>query len=54
MSYEQFAYLYDELMQDAPYDEWVRFVKEKLQNIKWMGKACLICLWDRGALRSFC
>jgi SAM-dependent methyltransferase len=30
MSYEQFAYLYDELMQDAPYDEWVRFVKEKL------------------------
>ncbi|MGG3563791.1 class I SAM-dependent methyltransferase [Neobacillus rhizosphaerae] len=30
MSYEQFAYLYDELMKDAPYDEWVRFVKERL------------------------
>ncbi|MEH7334001.1 class I SAM-dependent methyltransferase [Neobacillus drentensis] len=30
MSYEQFAYLYDELMQDAPYDEWVQFVKDKL------------------------
>ncbi|WP_413308644.1 class I SAM-dependent methyltransferase [Bacillus sp. 1P10SD] len=30
MSYEQFAYLYDELMKDAPYNEWVRFVKEKL------------------------
>jgi SAM-dependent methyltransferase len=29
MSYEQFAYLYDELMKDAPYDEWVQFVKEK-------------------------
>jgi 2-polyprenyl-3-methyl-5-hydroxy-6-metoxy-1,4-benzoquinol methylase len=32
MSYERFAYLYDELMQDAPYDEWVRFVKEKLDK----------------------
>ncbi|GHH97071.1 class I SAM-dependent DNA methyltransferase [Neobacillus kokaensis] len=30
MSYKQFAYLYDELMSEAPYDEWVRFVKEKL------------------------
>jgi SAM-dependent methyltransferase len=28
MSYEQFAYLYDELMKDAPYDQWVQFVKE--------------------------
>lgn len=32
MSYERFAYLYDELMEDAPYEEWVRFVKEKLAN----------------------
>jgi len=30
MSYEQFAYLYDELMKDAPYDEWVQFVNEIL------------------------
>lgn len=30
MSYEQFAYLYDELMKDAPYDAWVQFVKETL------------------------
>jgi len=28
MRYKQFAYLYDELMKDAPYDEWVRFVKD--------------------------
>jgi 2-polyprenyl-3-methyl-5-hydroxy-6-metoxy-1,4-benzoquinol methylase len=27
MSYEQFAYLYDELMKDAPYDEWVSYVE---------------------------
>ncbi|MBV7505892.1 class I SAM-dependent methyltransferase [Bacillus sp. sid0103] len=29
MSYQQFAYLYDELMKDAPYDEWVQFVKDR-------------------------
>jgi SAM-dependent methyltransferase len=30
MSYEQFAYLYDELMQEAPYEQWVKFIKEML------------------------
>ncbi|MEH7414060.1 class I SAM-dependent methyltransferase [Neobacillus drentensis] len=30
MSYEQFAYLYDELMKDAPYDQWVSFVQDIL------------------------
>ncbi|SFA95337.1 MULTISPECIES: class I SAM-dependent methyltransferase [unclassified Bacillus (in: firmicutes)] len=30
MSYEGFAYLYDELMIDAPYDDWSDFVSEKL------------------------
>jgi SAM-dependent methyltransferase len=29
-TYEHFAYLYDELMKDAPYDKWVQFVKEAL------------------------
>ena len=32
MSYEHFAYLYDKLMNDAPYDEWVQFVKERIQK----------------------
>lgn len=27
MSYQKFAYLYDELMDDVPYDEWVNWVK---------------------------
>ncbi|WP_059171207.1 class I SAM-dependent methyltransferase [Bacillus sp. FJAT-27445] len=27
MSYGRFAYLYDQLMEDAPYDEWVSFVE---------------------------
>jgi len=31
MSYEHFAYLYDQLMEDAPYDQWVSFVKDKLK-----------------------
>jgi SAM-dependent methyltransferase len=30
MSYEQFAYLYDELMKDAPYDQWVSYVQNIL------------------------
>ncbi|MDE5413846.1 class I SAM-dependent methyltransferase [Alkalihalobacillus sp. MEB203] len=30
MNYEQFAYLYDQLMKDAPYDEWLNFTKDKL------------------------
>jgi SAM-dependent methyltransferase len=32
MSYEHFAYFYDELMKDAPYDEWVEFVKNRLKT----------------------
>lgn len=27
MSYQQFAYLYDELMADAPYTKWLSFIK---------------------------
>ncbi|MBH0168692.1 class I SAM-dependent DNA methyltransferase [Fictibacillus sp. 18YEL24] len=32
MSYQRFAYLYDELMEDAPYDEWLNFVKTSASN----------------------
>lgn len=28
MSYEQFAYTYDRLMKEMPYEEWLRFAKE--------------------------
>ncbi len=36
MSYEHFAFLYDELMSDVPYEKWVEFVEQtmKEQNIK--------------------
>ncbi|GAE47026.1 methyltransferase [Mesobacillus boroniphilus JCM 21738] len=45
MSYERFAYLYDELMQDVPYDEWVSIVeayKQKYQvnGMKLLDLAC--------------
>jgi ubiquinone/menaquinone biosynthesis C-methylase UbiE len=45
VSYERFAYLYDELMQDVPYDEWVKIVeayKEKYQvnGMKLLDLAC--------------
>ncbi|TVY09059.1 class I SAM-dependent DNA methyltransferase [Paenibacillus cremeus] len=28
MAYEQFSYLYDRLMEDMPYDEWLRFAQQ--------------------------
>ncbi len=31
-TYEQFAYFYDQLMEEAPYDEWVTFVLKRLSN----------------------
>jgi SAM-dependent methyltransferase len=41
MSYEHFAYLYDELMKDAPYEEWVRFLKERANTYEVNGQTLL-------------
>ncbi|WP_027407869.1 class I SAM-dependent DNA methyltransferase [Anoxybacteroides tepidamans] len=32
MTYESFAYWYDELMKEAPYDKWKAFVHQKIQQ----------------------
>lgn len=45
MSYERFAYLYDQLMQDVPYEHWVEIVevyaeKYHLQGNKLLDLAC--------------
>ncbi|MBY6035410.1 class I SAM-dependent methyltransferase [Fictibacillus nanhaiensis] len=32
MSYQQFAYLYDQLMDDAPYTDWLSFIKTVVSN----------------------
>jgi ubiquinone/menaquinone biosynthesis C-methylase UbiE len=50
MSYEQFAYLYDELMKDAPYDQWVSFVVERLHEYDFKGKALLDLACGTGEL----
>ena len=31
MTYGKFAYLYDELMKDVPYDEWVQFINKQVE-----------------------
>lgn len=37
MSYQQFAFIYDKLMEDAPYEDWVKntqfFIKKYMSNI---------------------
>ncbi|MCM3114900.1 methyltransferase domain-containing protein [Neobacillus sp. MER 74] len=45
MRYQQFAYLYDELMKDAPYEEWVEFVKDRcvkyhVEGTRFLDLAC--------------
>lgn len=41
MSYGRFAYIYDELMKDAPYDQWEIFVSERLNRYGFKGKSLL-------------
>ena len=41
MSYEQFAYLYDELMKDVPYDKWVELVVNMAKKYGVSGKQLL-------------
>lgn len=41
MSYERFAYLYDQLMQDVPYDKWVSIIEEYTQKYSIEGKKLL-------------
>jgi SAM-dependent methyltransferase len=50
MSYERFAYLYDELMQDVPYEDWVRFVKGKIEKYGINGKSMLDLACGTGEL----
>ncbi|MBS4215581.1 MULTISPECIES: class I SAM-dependent DNA methyltransferase [Neobacillus] len=49
-SYQHFAYLYDELMKDAPYDEWIRFVEEKLAKYDIKGSKLLDLACGTGQL----
>ena len=42
MSYERFAYVYDELMKDAPYEKWLELLLSKMNQYEAMAKTCLI------------
>ena len=44
MSYERFAYVYDELMKDAPYDKWLMLLTAKLEQYEVQGKRLLTLL----------
>ncbi len=50
MSYERFAFLYDELMADAPYDQWIVFTKQKLAQYGVLGKHMLDLACGTGEL----
>lgn len=41
MAYERFAYLYDELMEDSPYDEWERFIESRVEAYRSPGQKLL-------------
>lgn len=50
MSYENLAYLYDQLMADAPYEQWVKFVRDQLQKYRVKGKTMLDLACGTGEL----
>lgn len=50
MSYEKFAYLYDGLMQDVPYDKWVNIVKAYVNKHRIEGKKLLDLACGTGEL----
>ncbi|WML47455.1 class I SAM-dependent methyltransferase [Neobacillus sp. PS3-34] len=50
MSYERFAYLYDELMQDAPYHQWAELVLKKLEDYGVKGRTLLDLACGTGEL----
>ncbi|WP_456273963.1 class I SAM-dependent DNA methyltransferase [Bacillus sp. AK031] len=41
MSYQQFAYIYDYLMRDVPYDSWVEYINKQAKQYLVKGKALL-------------
>ncbi|WP_299738550.1 class I SAM-dependent methyltransferase [Rossellomorea sp. y25] len=50
MSYERFAYMYDYLMQDVPYDGWLEFVDKQAKAHSIQGKSVLDIACGTGEL----
>ena len=50
MTYGKFAYLYDELMKDVPYEEWVQFINKQAKTYGIEGKKLLDLACGTGEL----
>lgn len=50
MTYQKFAYLYDELMKDVPYDNWVELIKKSAEKYNVHGKRLLDLACGTGEL----
>ncbi|RBP02395.1 class I SAM-dependent methyltransferase [Rossellomorea aquimaris] len=50
MSYERFAYVYDYLMQDVPYDGWLEFVNKQAEAYSIQGESVLDIACGTGEL----
>ncbi|MGM0864403.1 MAG: class I SAM-dependent DNA methyltransferase [Bacillota bacterium] len=50
MSYERFAYVYDYLMQDVPYDGWLEFVNKQAKAYSLQGESVLDIACGTGEL----
>ncbi|HWJ77500.1 MAG TPA: class I SAM-dependent methyltransferase [Niallia sp.] len=50
MSYQEFAYLYDQLMEDVPYEEWVRLIQRATNEYGVSGKTLLDLACGTGEL----
>ncbi|WP_141431450.1 class I SAM-dependent methyltransferase [Bacillus sp. 03113] len=50
MSYEKFAYLYDSLMKDVPYEKWVSLIERKKEKYKVKGNRFLDLACGTGEL----
>lgn len=50
MTYERFAYVYDELMQDVPYEKWLLIVTKKLEQYHVEGKRLLDLACGTGSI----
>ncbi|MCQ6273610.1 class I SAM-dependent methyltransferase [Bacillus sp. V3B] len=50
MTYEKFAYLYDELMKDVPYEQWVQFISKQAREYGISGKKLLDLACGTGEL----
>ncbi|KPL58634.1 class I SAM-dependent DNA methyltransferase [Rossellomorea vietnamensis] len=50
MSYERFAYVYDYLMQDVPYDGWLEYVNRQAERYSIQGKRLLDIACGTGEL----